>query len=66
MLKRIPKELDPEHPYADDLRMKSFTAGSRLTHAQVTSSSFDADLATTYRKAGPFTAFLCRAIDLPF
>jgi uncharacterized protein (TIGR02453 family) len=66
MLKRVPKELDADHPYADDLRMKSFTAGSRLTQAQVTRSSFDSDLASAYEKAGPFTAFLCAAVGLPF
>lgn len=66
MLKRIPKELDAAHPYTDDLRMKSFTAGARLTQAQVTKSSFDSDLALMYDRAGPFTAFLCDAIGLPF
>lgn len=65
-LRRTPKDLDPDHPYVDDLRMKSFTAGSRLTQAQVTSSSFDSELAAMYKKAGPFTAFLCDAIGLPF
>lgn len=66
MLQRLPKELDPNHPYPDDLRMKSFTAGSRLTQAQVTKSSFDQDLAALYAKAGPFTAFLCDSLGLPF
>lgn len=65
-LKRVPKGLDPDHPHADDLRMKSFIAGTRLTQAQVTSDGFAGELASMYRSAGPFTAFLCRAVGLPF
>jgi uncharacterized protein (TIGR02453 family) len=65
-LKRIPKELGGDHPYPDDLRMKSFIASTRLTQAQVTSGSFANDLSRMYRAAGPFTAFLCRAVGLRF
>lgn len=66
MLKRVPRELDADHPYTDDLRMKSFIAGSRLTQRQVTSSDFVPDLAGMFRKAGPFTGFLCSAIGVQF
>ena len=65
-LKRVPKDLDPDHPYADDLRLKSFIAGARLTQAQVTSGGFADDLAKMYATAGPFTGFLCNAIGLSF
>ncbi len=66
MLKRIPKDLDDEHPYPDDLRMKSFIAGTRLSQAQVTSVGFDAELARMFTKASAFTRFLCDAVGIPF
>jgi uncharacterized protein (TIGR02453 family) len=66
MLKRVPPGLDPAHPYANDLRMKSFIAGSMLTQKQVTTSGFDQDLAGMFTKASGFTRFLCEALDLPF
>jgi uncharacterized protein (TIGR02453 family) len=65
-LKRVPRELDQDHPYADDLRMKSFIAGTRVDDQQVTSPGFDSDLAAKFAKAGDFTAFICAAIGLPF
>ena len=66
MLKRVPKELDDGHPYPDDLRMKSFIAGARLSQAQVTSEGFDAELAGTFTKASAVTRFLCDAVGIPF
>lgn len=66
MLRRVPRELDPEHPYPDDLRMKSFVAWSRLTQKQVTSAGFAEGLATMYGSAGPFAGFLCDAVGVPF
>lgn len=66
MLKRVPRELDPEHPYADDLRMKSFIAGAKLSQTKVTSAGFDADLASMYKKATGYTRFLCEAIGVAF
>ena len=66
MLKRVPKELDPDHPYADDLRMKSFIAGARISQAQVTSGGFDSHLAGMFQKASNLTSFLCDAVGVPF
>lgn len=66
MLKRVPKELDADHPYADDLRMKSFIAGSRLSQSMVTSNGFDVELARMFQKADNFTRFLCDAIGVAF
>ncbi|HEU4321455.1 MAG TPA: TIGR02453 family protein [Acidimicrobiia bacterium] len=65
-LQRIPKDLDPDHPYPDDLRLRSFTAGTRLTQKSVTSAVFADDLLTTFKKAAPYTRFLCEAIGVPF
>jgi uncharacterized protein (TIGR02453 family) len=66
MLKRVPAGFDPDHPFADDLRMKSFIAGASLTQKQVTSSGFDEALAGMFTNASGFTRFLCEVLDLPF
>jgi uncharacterized protein (TIGR02453 family) len=65
-LKRLPTGLDPGHPYVDDLRLRSFIAGARITQAVVTSSSFSDDLAKRLKKSVPFTRFLCDAIGVAF
>jgi uncharacterized protein (TIGR02453 family) len=65
-LARVPKQYDADHPYADDIRLKSFVAGQRLTQKSVTSTTFAEDLAAEYEKTVPFTAFLCAAIGLPY
>ena len=65
-LQRVPKELDADHPYPDDLRLKSFTAGTRLTQKSVTSGAFADDLLKSFKEAAPYTRFLCDAIGLPF
>jgi uncharacterized protein (TIGR02453 family) len=66
MLKRVPAGFDPEHPHADDLRMRSFVARAMLSQKQVTTAGFDQTLAVTYQKASGFTRFLCEALDLSF
>ena len=65
-LKRVPKEYDEDHPYPDDLRLKSFIAGTTLTQKQVTSPGFDAELGTKFKKSAGLTEFLCNAIGVPF
>ena len=65
-LKRVPKEFEPDHPFADDLRLRTFTAGSRINQKTVTSESFGDELQTAFSKAGPYTRFLCDAIGVPF
>jgi uncharacterized protein (TIGR02453 family) len=65
-LKRLPREYAEDHPYVDDLRLRSFTAGHRLTQVQVTSPEFDDLLARTFKAASGYTAFLCAAIGLPY
>jgi uncharacterized protein (TIGR02453 family) len=66
-LKRVPKELDGNtHPYPDDLRLRSFSAGTRLTQKTIISSSLPDDLAKTFKLAAPYTRFICEAIGVPF
>ena len=66
LLKRVPKEYgdDPAHP--DDLRLKSFTAGHRLTQKTVTSADFDEVLASAYKRASGFMAFLTTSVGLGY
>jgi uncharacterized protein (DUF2461 family) len=66
-LKRVPKELDTgDHPYPDDLRLKSFSAGTRLAQKEITSTTFLDDIVKEFKKAAPYTRFLCDAIGVPF
>jgi len=65
-LKRVPKEFDPEFVFADDLRLRTFTSGSRLTQKEVTSPEFDELLAKRFVAGGDFNRFLCDAIALPY
>lgn len=65
-LKRLPKELDPDHPYQDDLRLRSFIAGRRLTQKMVTSSRFADALYDLFARATGFNGFLCEAVGVPF
>jgi uncharacterized protein (TIGR02453 family) len=65
-LKRVPKEFDAEFPYTDDLRMKSFIAGHKMTQKTVTSADFDVVLAKAFKAGGNLTSFLCSAIGLPY
>jgi uncharacterized protein (TIGR02453 family) len=65
-LRRVPTGLDPNHPYADDLRLKSFVAGTRLTQREVTSSEFTDTLLKSFKETAPLTRFLCEAIGVPF
>lgn len=66
MLKRLPREFDDSHPYADDLRLKSFIAGAKLSQTRVTSVGFDTDLAAMYKRGSGYTRFLCDAIGVAF
>lgn len=65
-LKRLPKQYDVDHPYADDIRLKSFIASRPLSQRSVTSPDFADDLRADLEKARPLAAFLCEAISLPF
>jgi len=66
-LQRVPKGLETNgHPYPDDLRLRSFSAGTRLTQKTVTSSTLPVDLAKTFKLAAPYTRFICEAIGVPF
>lgn len=65
-LKRVPRELDLEHPFPDDLRLKTFTADSKLTQKAITSDDFGDRLLSLFTAAGPYTRFLCECMAVDF
>ena len=65
-LKRVPKEFEGDHPYSDDLRLRSFIAGSKLTQKQVTSDKFENELGAMFKKSAGLIEFLCGATGVAF
>lgn len=65
-LQRVPKLYEQDHPFADDIRLKSYIAGNRLTQGFVTSSSFLENFASQLKKTVAFNRFLCEAVGLPY
>ncbi|MCE1204252.1 MAG: DUF2461 domain-containing protein [Holophagaceae bacterium] len=65
-LKRVPQGFDPDHPCAEDLKLKDFYAATAFTDAQVLAPDFPTTLARACQEAAPLVAFLSKALDLPF
>ena len=65
-LVRVPKGIDPDHQYAEDIRRKDFIGGTSLTEKQVTAESFLEDYTDMCKRAAPFVGFLCSAVGLEF
>ena len=63
-LSRPPKGYDPEHPLIDDLKRKSFVAGTSFTHQDACSPKFLDNFAGACEAAAPFTRFLTEAVGL--
>lgn len=65
-LKRPPKGFDPEHPLIEDLKLRSFIAGTSLDESTVTADDFLETYVTMNRTASPLMAFLCGAVGVDF
>lgn len=65
-LKRVPAPWPADHPHADDLRRKDFTAFAHLSAAEATKPGFAAAAVSRWKSSSPLMSFLCRAIGLPF
>jgi uncharacterized protein (TIGR02453 family) len=65
-LKRPPRGYDPEHPCADDLRRRSFTASTSFSQKQACEPDFPARFAEACRSKAPLMEFLTRAVGLPW
>ncbi len=56
-LKRVPKQFDPDHPYADDLRRKNFGFVKVISKNSVLEDSFVADTVSAYQALVPVLEF---------
>lgn len=65
-LKRVPQGFDPDHPCAEDLKLKDFYASTGFRDPEILAPDFPDRLLAALREAAPLVAFLCRALDLPF
>jgi uncharacterized protein (TIGR02453 family) len=63
-LKRVPAPFAADHPCADDLKRKDFTAFIRLPAEAVTKAGFVKSAVRNWEASKPLMAFLCRAMKL--
>lgn len=63
-LKRVPAPFPADHPFADDLKRKDFTAFIRLPASAVTTAGFGKVAVRSWEASKPLMSFLCRAMDL--
>ena len=63
-LSRPPKGYDPEHPLIEDLKRKSYVAGTNFTRKDACSASFLETYSEACEAAAPFTRFLTEAVGL--
>jgi uncharacterized protein (TIGR02453 family) len=60
-LKRPPRGFDPDHPFIEDLKRKSFTSSVRLTQKQVTGPGLMDDFIDACKQIAPLMKFLAAA-----
>ncbi|MFN0088472.1 MAG: DUF2461 domain-containing protein [Blastocatellia bacterium] len=61
---RLPRQYDPEHPHAADLKRKDFIIVSSFTEKQATAKDFLDRVDRLSRVAGPYLGFVVRAMGL--
>jgi uncharacterized protein (TIGR02453 family) len=65
-LVRVPRGYDPGHPFAADLKRKSYIAQTGFTERDACAPDFAEQLADAWRASAPLMRFLTRALDLPW
>ena len=65
-LKRPPRGYDPAHPLIEDLKRKDFVAITSFPEEDAIRPDFLDRFAAIARSGGAFTAFLCKAVGVPF
>ncbi len=65
-LQRVPKQYDPNHPLAEDLRRKDFIVIAPLSEQQVCAKDLLDRFETLCATAAPLLQFLTHAINLPW
>jgi uncharacterized protein (TIGR02453 family) len=63
-LVRAPKDYPADHPFVDDLRLKSFVASGSLDDAAVLGDHFPETWIGMVERAIPLLVFLCDAVDV--
>ena len=63
-LKPVPAPFPGDHPFAEDLKRKDFTAFIRLPAAAVTKAGFVKVAVRSWEASKPLMSFLCRAMNL--
>ncbi|MFQ5351719.1 MAG: DUF2461 domain-containing protein [Candidatus Binatia bacterium] len=65
-LKRPPRGYDPDHPFIEDLKRKSFFAAERVEARAIEQPGFVKQVATAFVALKPMMAFLTAALGLSF
>ena len=65
-LKRPPQGFSADHPYIDDLKLKTFFAGRNLKNGEVTSTGFTELIVSTFQDLVPLMRFINDALGLSF
>ena len=65
-LKRIPRGFPADHPCADDLRWKDYTALAPLAQRDILAADFMARFSGACRDGAPYVKFLCEALGEAF
>ncbi len=65
-LKRPPRGFSADAPYLEDLKRKDFIAAMDFSAKAAQAPDFVQSVASIYRKATPFMAFLCAALEIDF
>jgi len=65
-LKRVPPGFDPNHPFAEDFKLKDFYTHRPLSDREVCAPDFMERFTEACRQGVPLVAFLVKAMDLPW
>jgi len=65
-LTRPPRGFDPEHPFIDDIKRKSFYAMREADQKLASSTALVDEVAVSFAALSPLMKFLCASLDVPF
>ena len=65
-LTRPPRGFDPENPYIEDIKRKSFYAMREADQKVASSSALVGEVAETFAALSPLMKFLCAATGVPY
>jgi len=65
-LTRPPRGFDKEHPQITDIKRKDFIAVKNMTLDEALDPKFQQKVETSFKAAGGYMEFLCKAVNVPF